>query len=717
MKYLKKSNRPSSLQLLDLMDLQIELLEEALDRKAIDQYSELCENVEELTQQLLAIADKDYAKFQRILDNTNSAYAKLYTPEIANQEHVKVMMINPLVKKITTFYCIGMDAAYIFSNREDFQLFYSAFKRMFIRLTEFSDNSSLPKINVDDSPFSFVPIKYGDFYDGMLNAYSEYSADALHFKMSDRTTNVQMYFKEMLNFKLYVDCIFDEAFDHSTHLFKTITFLEYIIWEHVVKDGDEKAFRMICLDLHSLAADYRDRNEKLYRECPEELRGVARVVDEMTTRYEYGSFLEKLKGLGEPLQNHPFLKKIREVAEYNRKYVVLREMIVQLGGRLLQRKKYNWLYWLLFSRQPLAADFYSSEPDFFSIREDYLTLFLVQYMSVQRKWAFEFRRRSIKKETNQFIYLWLFRNYVWKRKENHEQFHLLSISEERDYIGDIISEILEERNELTHIIRRLLRRESMDITEYVTGFFDSISSYSKLVKKNSFEKRKEAHPIPRRIKDFSKELNEQFYKKSSLLNILSFFSLDKPSEAKQISCGDTVDKQPFIEKKLRTAEMAINAFEVTRSLFANELAMRVDHYLVGELQKRTTEEYTTMLEMEKLLQNGDFADKLIISHYVLLGTELLEDRITNIRHDNLQTVEFRNRKGHDVEIYSINHFSRAKFMLILDRRVKDELLHLGYPKVTVNLNEKDPMAVDVEASITIEEWEAKGNVGTFYYLR
>lgn len=711
MKYLKKSKREPAVELVDLMDLQTDLLEDALRKKSVRDIGSLNESVELFVRKVFLLSKTDFEKFRRVLDSITREYLKQYDYSIDSNTSYPIMLLaNPLIRRIIGFYMKGVKTGFEQSDIEVFSYFFGALERIFTLTTSKEYNDLPMKVNFFGTLSPQQP-KLEQLYSEMLGLIDEL------FPLTDensKTTRWQSSMKEQLVFHLHTIYFFSDDYELKLST-KTVHTIEETLWLKIVETNDLDAFITGCKGLHTYAdiQKYQFQEIKLEIDKDLQLHNLLQLSVEIVTLNDYYTLLEACDDIE---GQERLINAIRKLAAYSYKLSLLRFTFIRIGAKLIinwkddhNKESAKWIYWLLFNRQPLFSGYTSANSDFFPTDQKALQKYVTRIDELERSSYMRLDSLKYKPYIDCFILLWLFRNYLWKNTWHND-----NISFGNDYTGF-------EVNQLKNLIQRLPKNdmplifEGEDYSNEFEEFYQKLQESLKRLIQRQESKIKSAPLEEDKKQKFEQVVLSKIEDKSSLLGLLmknTPYEFKGPANVENI---EFLDKTPFISDDLPLVK-SINALSVYSDACAQNTIIQSDLFIARKLEVQCEKKTITISEMDRLFETSSFSGKLILSHYVFIGYEILKDRMNwNIRSSDGKEY-FEDGMKKEIPIHRLGRFSDRKFIFVIDEKYLNNLLKASVVKIEINDNKDNPMEIEVKTKRNIEVAEIGKDLGTLYFL-
>lgn len=718
MKYLKKSNREPALELVDLMDLQTDLLEDALRKNSIRDIGSLNESVELFVLKVFNLSQTDFEKFRKVLDSITHEYLKQYDYKIdTNTGYPIILLANPLIRRIIGFYMKGVKTGFVQSDIEIFSYFFGGLERIFNLTTSKESNDLPPKVNFFGTLSPQQP-KLEQLYSEILGLIDEL------FPLMDensKTTRWQSNMKEQLVFHLHTIYYFSDDYELKLST-KTVHTIEETLWSKIVETDDLDAFIEGCKGLHGYAdiQKYQFQEIKLKIDQDIELSKLLRLAAEIVTLNDYFTLL---KVCDEIEGQNSLVEDIKKLASYSYKLSLLRFTFIRIGAKLIvswednqDKGREKWVYWLLFNRQPLFSGYTSANSDFFSTDLIVLQKYVARIDELERSSYMRLDSLKYKPFIDRFILLWLFRNYLWSKNTWGND----SIS-----FGNLDTGF--EVNQLKNLIDRVLLISNDNLPLVFEGkeYIDDFVLFSEKLKTAIDEliKRQQSKILnapleEQKKKNFEQAVLSKIADKGSLLGLLMKnipYEFKESGNVENIENIEFLDKTPFISDDLPLVK-SINAISAYSEVCAQNTIIKSDLFIARKLEVQCEKKTLTISEMDHILETSSFSGKLILSHYVFLGYEILKERMNRNNRLSDGKEYFEDGMKKDIAIHRLARFSDRKFIFVLDEKYLDELVKASSAEIEIKDNEHNPLEIEVKTKRNIEVAEIGKELGTLYFL-
>lgn len=713
MKYLKKSDRTPSEELIDLFDLQIELLNSGLENDLVRQYTDIVNSFHIKVESLLDLVQADYEKFRRVFSDTLTDYKKKFVEgdEDFFISGTPILSVHPLVKRMVLFNFSAIELAYNESDQERFNYFYNELFLFFRKLTDKKLNKEV--------------ISKVDFFTGedievhearLIQIYHEvmrYFISLIKRKIAvDTPTIEQKSNLAKLYFHLHFELILDEEFE-PLMIDSAIDYWERLFTDFIYKDDVEDVCVIISRELHTYSDQLnRERQELSTKEyAPHE--SLVRSCNEIISRRDFIEFEKKLN-LSDLKRESKLYKNLMNIGTLGIKTSLLRMALLRVVGKAVARDKEELIVKMLFARQPVKSNFINSNSDFFPMEIDFIKRFLRIYNNQREFGINPLLYDNVDIEINKVVFIWLYRNTYWRTKRDSaiNSFNLGDFENglEKQQITNALTKLVTVADSFSEgelppislnespilnptIFRKLV---SQEITRISSDLQDAIS-------KSEID--------PDKMSGFLTKVEKGIESFPGLFNLLEEESLIESKEHDVfIENEESFDKTPFLPDKV-APNFSLNADVVYPKLCADNFSLKRDYALARELKKHCNPQVFTTTEMENYLLNHSFEGKIIITHYLHLGFEILKESF------NYGEGEFLNKKGEKFKIFQINSFVDWKFVFILDESVLEGLIKADKPTVTLHIDDEDEMKAVAKIVSRFRVEEPKGMIGEFFALR
>lgn len=714
MKYLKKSNRTAPAELIDLFDLQIELLSHGLEYDLVRQYTEIVNSFSKKVMCLIDLARSDYDKFRRILSKTSKEYKKFF---VESEEDYfgfgpPILNINPLSKRIIQFYFKALAYAFEKSDEEKFNYFYNELEQLLKKITNAELNVKVVKTTdlFTGTPgvkreARLIQVYHEIMY--YLSGLIEKELEFTNLKSEQNLYLARIY--GQLHFELIVDPKFEplmlnDAIDYWEKLFRHLS-----LNSHHTK----KSCLIIARELHI----YTDQFNREWQVLSAELdMNYPELVESSRTLISNRDFVEFEKILNQTIEddNSTIYKSLFSVGTLSLKVSLLRMAVLRVYGQMLHRGDVALVIEMLFARQPINSDFININHDFFPLDQNFLKGFLRVFNNQRHFGLRPLSYDNFEIEMYQVVFIWLYRNTYWFTRRNAKEPHfnlgriedgyeanqILNSLRKLEAIGD--SKTLSSLPELylnhkltlnTTIFNKLIEGEITRITEII-------------------EHRTLNAGIEEQTRDeFIEKIQRGISNFSGLFNLFHIALLGD-IEGNEIRTLDIeeFDKTPFIRKDT-AMNVSINALDVYPDICIRNFSAKRDSLLAGELRRLCKSHTLSVTEMEEYFLNNNFKGKIIITHYLHVGYELLKEKF------DYSNGNYINNEGVSYHINQINSFNDLKFAFVLDVTQMKNLINSSNPKISLKIHSKDQMKAICKIESRFKLKSPESLIGDFFVLK
>lgn len=725
-----KSNNSPGKRLFDILELQREILEISLQENNLAKYVRVRNTVSQFLQSLITISTEDFERFKRIIDLRNYEEEELFNDIKSEDKQLfyEVTSSNKIIRFVIRFFLTGIINAFETSDEKKFQIFYIDLNKLLNEITSNKNVSHETKTNLFGEEYSSPNLKTKFFLDEAIAAYYDFISigEGLNAKESTRQ---QSLIKFNILFEIHCEYYFKDDFE-LTLTQETLNLVERIIQEQFLDKDDETTFSWICSSLYSIADERHYRRdvlrEKAVHENQTKLLSIINEAHSVITINQFSIFIEKLEKYSTS-EDVSSIEEIRNLAVFSLKYALFRYMFIRIGASLIAKEKYEMVYELLFTRQPLEGDYINSNHDFFATEINDITVILATLDKLSYTNFGRFERKPLNKQRDQFILLWLFRNYIWKEQDLGFKYAFgLSNIETGTEVEKLqkmlvkLHTLIEEGKNADSSLLTFQGRISRDLVE---KFQNEISKIKEGIISEHLVKIENAILIPEKVSYYKLMVVATLNKQKSLTNFFlrrqdkCFELSDNILYDGNIRNAELYDKGPFIDSSLPLIS-SINADSVYPQVMGQNLSLQSDSYLFRKLKRHCTEEYLTHRELSEKLRSSILKNKTVLSHYIHLGFELLKDEFRYIDGAGNHDGTFVDSEGFETKVFSFYSYSQLKFVIVFNNPKMDELIKISGVKIEQKDYPEDRLQILFEGEFNMSVKEFEGSeLGTIYYLR
>lgn len=723
-----KSNNSPGKRLFEILELQMEILEISLKENDRTKYVRVRNTVSQFLQKLISIATEDFERFKRIIDLKNQEEEELFNDIKVKDKQLfnDITSSNKTIRFLIKFFLNGVLNAFQTSDEQKFRIFYTDLNNLFNEITsnKYVTHKSLTNLFGDEYRSPYLKTKF--FLDESISAYFDFISIGEGFNTSVYTRQ-QALIKYTILFELHREYYFKDNFE-LTLTQETLNLIERIIIEQIIDKDDHTAFSWICSSLYSIADEkYYRKDELRVKASTEKQVVILSLIDEarsINTIDQFSAFDDKLN---ENQSIESFVKEIRQLAVFSVKYALFRYMFIRIGAYLISKERKEMTYQLLFARQPLEVDFVNNNHDFYPTEVEDVTEVLTNLDKLSYKNFGRFEKKPLNKQRDQFILLWLIRNYIWK--EQHlgykYDFGLIAPNQgpEVERLKKLLTKFIDLIYEWKDINSDWLTFQKRIPKEKVDAFEIEISKLKETVLDEHLRKIRDALFIEEEVNSFKTKVIATLNKQKSLTNFFlrnqgQYFELSENGLFEgNIRTIQLYDKGPFIDSSL-PLNPSINADSVYPQVMGENLTIQSDSYLFRKIKRYCSEEYLTLRELSEKLLSSNFKDKTILSHYIHLGFELLRDEFDFNMGSGSHEGTFTTLDGSKTKVYSFYSYSQLKFVLVFNNSKMDQLIDVSRVEISQKDYPEDRLQVLFEGvfNLTIKDLKNE-ELGTIYYLR
>jgi len=714
MKYLKISDRKASAELIDLLDLQIELLRNGLEFDLIRQYTKIVGSFRKKTFSLLELASTDYDKLRRIMSNTTEEYKKFYVENNEDffESGMPVLYLNPLNKRIIRFYFSGLEHAFKESHDEKFNYFYNELLLFLRKLT----NSSLNKQKVVSKDF-FTGEDSIKWEARLIQMFREIMFELSKLITKQISNNEldsdQVMYCARLYWQLYFELILDPEFE-PLMIDESINFWEQLLTTFISSNLKvNETFLLIARELHVYSDHLIRQKQELNEDSFADYRTLVDKCNRIISRRDFIAFEKDLIETFIDTSTPQYIALLR-VGELGIKVSLLRMALLRVYANASFKGKTQLVVEMLFARQPVNSNFINSNNDFFPTEVGFIRQFLIVYKNQRHFGLNPLRYENLENEIDKVVFIWLYRNAYWfiRRNENISSFNLGEFQD-----GYEVSQILNTlRTQLkvadsfdTDLLPTIIinQEDGISIEKFKTLLSDEINRISQ----SNQDRILDAELDSEKKSSFLEKVKIGINQYSGLFNLFKPIELSDSAENDIIVENiETFDKTAFIAAGI-AANISINAHEVYPSLCVQNFALKRDVLLARELKRYCNSHTLTITEMENYFLKNSFEGKLIITHYLHVGYEILKDRI------NYKDYSFKNLEGKTFQIHQISSFNYLKFVFILDVSRINNFIQSNDPSINLELLVNNRMNAEAKMTSRFRINELDGLIGDFFSLR
>lgn len=710
--------------------LHKELLLKAIENNDFDKYMELKFSIQEFVKNLWTIAESDFQKFRSII-SLKEENDEIFQRDTFNSKDDLEFKILPSKKNILfhilDFYFIAIIEAIKKGDERLFSIFSLDVSTFLAECTSSTHVKSLKSKGFFDEDYVYESLITEFVYDEFLFFSNEFFfKQALYTEQSENSSFNFMKYK--LLFELLIENFFNESF-HLRQSLKTLYFIEKNLIKHLIENDDIQTFKITSSHLYSYAELKKKEFENLRFKFSESndsirLKQLNHAIN-INSSSDYSSLNNELKDSPE----------IKKIATASFKLSMLRYSFVRIGAYLVKSNREEMVYHLLYSRQPLEANFINSNQDFFPTEKQELINFLlsIEQNKYSNKGVLEKSPSFTNNDIDAFLALWLFRNYFWKNIQGYNIDFKLDQVEEGKKVG--------QYKYLFQKIIKVAKNESLlnSIFKTLNGRIE-IELFNEFIKKleEDLKETEDEHQIKiqgevltdNKIEQFQQNLINRFNKERSLVNLLrkdngkEEIQAESPKPIKiesrvndfkyNIVNQEVFDKINFINEKLVEIQ-SINADTVLPTVCAKNLSLKGDQFVFNEIKSKCEVNYISASELENILLSNDYSDFSLYSHQINFGYEVLRNKFkySNVNDDIIGS--FTDSKDNSINIKTFVSYSNLKFVMILETEKLNNSIEISPIKLSYYIPEKDDFKVVFLAQMKLK-LNLDVNLGKIYFL-
>lgn len=722
------SNNSPGKRLFDILELQMEILEISLREDNFAKYVRVRNTVSQFLQSLIGISKQDFERFKRIIDLRNNEEEELFNDIKSEDKQLyhEIISGNKVIRFLLRFFLKGTLSAFETSDESKFRIFYIDLNKLFNEITSGTYVVHETR-NFFGEEYSSPKLKTKFFLDESIAAYYDFISVGKAFN-TDINTRQQTFIKYKILFEFHWEYYFKDDFE-LTLTQETLNLIERIILEQIIEKNDHATFSWICSSLYYIADEryfrwggLREKVTDKHQTVLLELIDSARSIN---TIDQFLSFNDSLKEVSTS-ENESSITEIRKLAIFSLKSALFRYLFIRIGAKLIAKGKHEMVYELLFARQPLEVDYINSNHDFFPTEIEDVTEVLANLDKLSYTHFGRFEKKPMNKQRDQFVLLWLLRNYIWKEQQHGYKYAFglsnIETGPEVEHLQKLLVKLHNLIDEEKNINSPLLTFEGRISEELVEKFQTAVSKIKESIISAHLEKIKSADLISDKVSEYRTKVLATLNNQKSLTNFFlrrqgqKFALSDSVSEG-NIRNTQLYDKGPFIDQSLPLIS-SINADSVYPEVMGKNLSMESDSYLFRKIRRYCKEEYLTIRELSEKLLSSDFKNKTVLSHYIHLGFELLRSEFRRNEGTGKHEGIFTNSQGLETKVYSFYSFSQLKFVMVFGNSAMEEFIAISGVQIEQKDYPEDYLQVLFEGvfNMSIKELEGK-QLGTIYYLR